>query len=257
MSFEKIALYLHQKSIKNKIMVRLKDLKEKFYLIKTQYKKYNIYSLTKPSRRTNYLFVGTVEIAGRGKIRHIQTDMTASSLEDVERITDKWLDTIEYSPECYDPTYAHGYRELYMMLDYFDKYGFVHTGRSDRYELKISNFYKEMKVSLSLDIDHDKKREKMMRVFVYVNEDSFITIEENTVDELITSINAFVRAIQLDIIANSLTIYSSMSDKEFNMDCIKDTQLSTVKRVFDLSNKPLKDVLIEKLEKSLETLKSL
>ena len=97
----------------------------------------------------------------------------------------------------------------------------------------------------------------MMRVFVYVNEDSFVTIEKNTVDELITSINAFVRAIQLDIIANSLTIYSSMSDKEFNMDCIKDTQLSTVKRVFDLSNKPLKDVLIEKLEKSLETLKSL
>ena len=87
-------------------MIRLKDLKNEFKVIKsiTLENAYNLYSNTRHGNRSVFLYLGYVTVKN-GKVTHYPTGTITSDIKELHEIVNTWADNAEYdvitdSPDC-------------------------------------------------------------------------------------------------------------------------------------------------------------
>lgn len=236
--------------------MKLKDLKENYHVIGPENGQYNIYSMKRPGKRTNSLYSGTIEVLGHGKIKHIQTGDIAKNADEFETIVDKWHASLEYSPECYDPMYAYGYREEYMMFDWFERNGIKYSSKTDKFVINLSSIYNSFAITFSMEVNHEQDDDKHLFDFnIWTASDTCMNISADSVDEAIDNIKTVVQAVQTDMLVYLFTSIDKLGDSNKVVAKLSDSNMVNFTNIYDIKKKTMKDFLVEKLEKTIEILK--
>jgi hypothetical protein len=109
-------------------MIRLKDLKNEFKVIKsiTLENAYNLYSNTRHGNRSVFLYLGYVTVKN-GKVTHYPTGTITSDIKELHEIVNTWADNAEYDVITYSPDCRAQYVAEVRLHDFMTGMGFEYN----------------------------------------------------------------------------------------------------------------------------------
>lgn len=234
-------------------MIRLKDLKNEFKVIKsiTVENAYNLYSNTRHGNRSVFLYLGYVT-AKNGKVTHYPTGTITSDIKELHEIVNTWADNAEYDVITYSPDCRPQYVAEVRLHDFMTNMGFEY--KRNTYTLTMTKLAGN-KDKLVIEIDVKEKDNNGYEVVAALLTDnySWIDLSGNTYKDVMDNITSIMRAVTLTTLANSFEIFNKTKDA--NMDLINEMVMSNVTDMMDVEKKSFKEYLINTLEETLNNLK--
>lgn len=234
-------------------MIRLKDLKNEFKVIKSIIidNAYNLYSNTRHGNRSVFLYLGYVTVKN-GKVTHYPTGTITSDIKELHEIVNTWADNAEYDVITYSPDCRAQYVAEVRLHDFMTGMGFEYSRNT--YTLTLTKLAGN-KDKLVIEIDVKEKDNNGYEVVAALLTDnySWIDLSGNTYKDVMDNITSIMRAITLTTLANSFEIFNKTKDA--NMDLVNKMVMSNMTDAMDVEKKSFKEYLINTLEETLNNLK--
>ena len=235
--------------------MRLKDIKDKFFVLEHANKIYNIYDITPGSGKTqNHKYLGTICFDSRRGIAKFE-HKDYKNIEDLEVALNEWVNSLPFHSDYYDPTYRIGIKEGYCADEYLLSLGFERTNvgiNSSTYKLKNQNpFANNEFINLTVEIDEDKTSGT---IYQYISNYSYISDHFENLDEMIAKLNSLINIQTLCSITGLLNINEKLSKTFDNMN---NTEYSKVNmETLEVQKANIKQTVINKLEEMIKILKN-
>lgn len=234
-------------------MIRLKDLKNEFKVIKsiTVEGAYNLYSNTRNGNRSVFLYLGYVTVKN-GKVTHYPTGTITSDIKELHEIVNTWADNAEYDVITYSPDCRAQYVAEVRLHDFMTSMGFEYSRNT--YSLTMNKIAgNKDKVKIEIDVKEKNNNEYEVIAALLTDDYSWIDLSGKTYKEVMDNISSIMRAITLTTLANSFEIFNKTKDA--NMDLVNEMVMSNMTDMMDVEKKSFKEYLINTLEETLNNLK--
>lgn len=235
-------------------MIRLKDLKNEFMVIKsiTVEGAYNLYSNTRGGQRSNKLYLGYVTIKN-GKVTHYPTGTITSDITELHEIVNTWADNAEYDVVTYSPDCRPSYVAEVRLHDFMIGMGFDYD--RNIYTLTLTKLAgNKDKIKIEITVNDDKsERGYNISCSLLTGDYSWIDLSGDTYKDVIDNISAIMNALTLSTISNAFAIYNKTN--AVNTDLLDNMVMSKLGNNFDVTKTSFKDYLINTLEETLNKLK--
>lgn len=234
-------------------MIRLKDLKNEFKVIKsiTLENAYNLYSNTRHGNRSVFLYLGYVTVKN-GKVTHYPTGTITSDIKELHEIVNTWADNAEYDVITYSPDCRAQYVAEVRLHDFMTSMGFEYSRNT--YSLTMNKIAgNKDKVKIEIDVKEKNNNEYEVIAALLTDDYSWIDLSGKTYKEVMDNISSIMRAITLTTLANSFEIFNKTKDA--NMDLVNEMVMSNMTDMMDVEKKSFKEYLINTLEETLNNLK--
>lgn len=234
-------------------MIRLKDLKNEFKVIKsiTLEGAYNLYSNTRNGNRSVFLYLGYVTVKN-GKVTHYPTGTITSDIKELHEIVNTWADNAEYDVITYSPDCRAQYVAEVRLHDFMTSMGFEYSRNT--YSLTMNKIGgNKDKVKIEIDVKEKNNNEYEVIAALLTDDYSWIDLSGKTYKEVMDNISSIMRAITLTTLANSFEIFNKTKDA--NMDLVNEMVMSNMTDMMDVEKKSFKEYLINTLEETLNNLK--
>lgn len=234
-------------------MIRLKDLKNEFKVIKsiTVENAYNLYSNTRDGKRSVFLYLGYVTVKN-GKVTHYPTGTITSDINELHEIVNTWADNAEYDVITYSPDCRPSYVAEVRLHDFMTNMGFDYNRNT--YSLTMNKIAgNKDKLKLEIDVKEKDNNEYEVVASLLTGEYSWIDLSGKTYKEVMDNISAIMKALSLSTISNVFDIYNKTNDA--NMDLLDNMVMSKLGNNFDVTKSSFKEYLIKTLEETLNNLK--
>lgn len=235
-------------------MIRLKDLKNEFMVIKsiTVEGAYNLYSNTRGGQRSNKLYLGYVTIKN-GKATHYPTGTITSDITELHEIVNTWADNAEYDVVTYSPDCRPSYVAEVRLHDFMTGMGFEYD--RNIYTLTLTKLAgNKDKIKIEITVNDDKsERGYNISCSLLTGDYSWIDLSGDTYRDVIDNISAIMNALTLSTISNAFAIYNKTNT--VNTDLLDNMVMSKLGNNFDVTKTSFKDYLINTLEETLNKLK--
>lgn len=234
-------------------MIRLKDLKNEFKVIKsiTVEGAYNLYSNTRNGNRSVFLYLGYVTVKN-GKVTHYPTGTITSDIKELHEIVNTWADNAEYDVITYSPDCRAQYVAEVRLHDFMTSMGFEYSRNT--YSLTMNKIAgNKDKVKIEIDVKEKNNNEYEVIAALLTDDYSWIDLSGNTYKEVMDNISSIMRAITLTTLANSFEIFNKTKDA--NMDLVNEMVMSNMTDMMDVEKKSFREYLINTLEETLNNLK--
>lgn len=246
-------------------MIRLKDLEDKFFVMK-QYTRnhlgtlYKLYDITICSGKVqNHRFLDIIALdSKKGIVYH-----DGSAYKDIDLLFKdiyEYADSLPFHSDYYDPDYRVGIKEMYCMRDYMESLGFerVRNGSkwgTDRYVIKGANpLFGGTYIDITISFDDDKTSGKIIQESGRSGDYRWLEETFDDFDEAVSKINTIINAQLLTSCVLNMERLDRLSDIRGNLTgSINKFDTDT----FETYSSSSKELLIQKLEEALNTLKSL
>lgn len=235
-------------------MIRLKDLKNEFNVIKsiTLNAAYNLYSNTRKGNRSNLLYLGYVTL-NNGKVTHYPTGTITSDIKELHEIVNTWADNAEYDVITYSPDCRVQYVAEVRLHDFMTRMGFEY-GRNI-YSLTMNKLAgNKDKIKIDINVKEKDNNEYEVVAALLTDEYSWIDLSGKTYKEVMDNITSIMHAITLTSLANSFEIFNKTKDA--NMDLLNKMVMSNMTDMMDVEKKSFKEYLINTLEETINKLKN-
>ena len=236
----------------------VKEIKEKYRVVTfDRGKTLHLYDKREGSgSRMVYKYLVTVKKVSTGVyiVSESKTRQT-SNIDDLVSYIDMKIKTYEFDSEYYDPNYRKGTFEEFVVMDELRKIGFKSEGR-ETFILDYKNIYGETENVINLSIyglDSFEEKDEV-DVTIHIGEFKWVNGEKikKEVHTILDEVNRLCAPFLLGNTLNNFEIFEKT--KFMNVDDVKIKRLNMV--TFKTEEVELKGLLIEKLEKALETLKA-
>lgn len=234
-------------------MIRLKDLKNEFKVIKsiTVEGAYNLYSNTRNGNRSVFLYLGYVTVKN-GKVTHYPTGTITSDIKELHEIVNTWADNAEYDVITYSPDCRAQYVAEVRLHDFMTSMGFEYSRNT--YSLTMNKIAgNKDKVKIEIDVKEKNNNEYEVIAALLTDDYSWIDLSGKTYKEVMDNISSIMRAITLTTLANSFEIFNKTKDA--NMDLVNEMVMSNMTDMMDVEKKSFREYLINTLEETLNNLK--
>lgn len=234
-------------------MIRLKDLKNEFKVIKsiTVEGAYNLYSNTRNGNRSVFLYLGYVTVKN-GKVTHYPTGTITSDIKELHEIVNTWADNAEYDVITYSPDCRATYVAEVRLHDFMTSMGFEYSRNT--YSLTMNKIAgNKDKVKIEIDVKEKNNNEYEVIAALLTDDYSWIDLSGKTYKEVMDNISSIMRAITLTTLANSFEIFNKTKDA--NMDLVNEMVMSNMTDMMDVEKKSFREYLINTLEETLNNLK--
>jgi hypothetical protein len=235
-------------------MIRLKDLKNEFKVIKsiTLESAYNLYSNTRKGNRTNMLYLGYVTL-NNGKVTHYPTGTITSNIKELHEIVNTWADNAEYDVITYSPDCRAQYVAEVRLHDFMTGMGFEYN--RNIYSLTMNKVAgNKDKLKIEIDVKEKNNDEYEVVAALLTGEYSWIDLSGKTYEEVMDNISSIMRAITLTTLAKSFEIFNKTKDA--NIDLVNKMVMSNMTDMMDVEKKSFKEYLINTLEETINKLKN-
>ena len=235
-------------------MIRLKDLKNEFNVIKsiTLNAAYNLYSNTRKGNRSNLLYLGYVTL-NNGKVTHYPTGTITSDIKELHEIVNTWADNAEYDVITYSPDCRVQYVAEVRLHDFMTRMGFEY-GRNI-YSLTMNKLAgNKDKIKIDINVKEKDNNEYEVVAALLTDEYSWIDLSGKTYKEVMDNITSIMHAITLTSLANSFEIFNKTKDA--NMDLLNKMVMSNMTDMMNVEKKSFKEYLINTLEETINKLKN-
>jgi hypothetical protein len=234
-------------------MIRLKDLKNEFKVIKsiTLENAYNLYSNTRHGNRSVFLYLGYVTVKN-GKVTHYPTGTITSDIKELHEIVNNWADNAEYDVITYSPDCRAQYVAEVRLHDFMTSMGFEYD--RNIYSLtmnKVAGNKDKLKIDITVK-DKDNNEYEVIASLL-TDEYSWIDLSGKSYKDVMDNITSIMRAITLTTLANSFEVFNKTKDA--NMDLVNEMVMSNVSDMMVVEKKSFKEYLINTLEETLNNLK--
>ena len=234
-------------------MIRLKDLKNEFKVIKsiTVENAYNLYSNTRKGNRSVFLYLGYVTVKN-GKVTHYPTGTITSDIKELHEIVNTWADNAEYDVITYSPDCRAPYVAEVRLHDFMTDMGFEY--HRNTYTLTLTKLGgNKDKLTVEIDVKEKDNNEYEVVAALLTDNYSWIDLSGKSYKDVMDNITSIMRAITLTTLANSFEVFNKTKDA--NMDLVNEMVMSNVTDMMDVEKKSFKEYLINTLEETLNNLK--
>lgn len=234
-------------------MIRLKDLKNEFKVIKsiTLENAYNLYSNTRHGNRSVFLYLGYVTVKN-GKVTHYPTGTITSDIKELHEIVNTWADNTEYDVITYSPDCRAQYVAEVRLHDFMTGMGFEYNRNTYTLTLTKLGGNKD-KLTVEIDVKEKDNNEYEVAAALLTDNYSWIDLSGKSYKDVMDNITSIVRAITLTTLANSFEVFNKTKDA--NMDLVNEMVMSNVSDMMVVEKKSFKEYLINTLEETLNNLK--
>ena len=234
-------------------MIRLKDLKSEFKVIKsiTLENAYNLYSNTRHGNRSVFLYLGYVTVKN-GKVTHYPTGTITSDIKELHEIVNTWADNAEYDVITYSPDCRAQYVAEVRLHDFMTGMGFEYNRNTYTLTLTKLGGNKD-KLTVEIDVKEKDNNEYEVVAALLTDNYSWIDLSGKSYKDVMDNITSIIRAITLTTLANSFEVFNKTKDA--NMDLVNEMMMSNVTDMMDVEKKSFKEYLINTLEETLNNLK--
>ena len=234
-------------------MIRLKDLKNEFKVIKsiTLENAYNLYSNTRHGNRSVFLYLGYVTVKN-GKVTHYPTGTITSDIKELHEIVNTWADNAEYDVITYSPDCRAQYVAEVRLHDFMTGMGFEYTRNTYTLTLTKLGGNKD-KITVEIDVKEKDNNEYEVVAALLTDNYSWIDLSGKSYKDVMDNITSIIRAITLTTLANSFEVFNKTKDA--NMDLVNEMVMSNVSDMMVVEKKSFKEYLINTLEETLNNLK--
>lgn len=234
-------------------MIRLKDLKNEFKVIKsiTVENAYNLYSNTRKGNRSVFLYLGYVTVKN-GKVTHYPTGTITSDIKELHEIVNTWADNAEYDVITYSPDCRAQYVAEVRLHDFMTNMGFEYNRNT--YTLTLTKLAgNKDKITVEIDVKEKDNNEYEVVAALLTDNYSWIDLSGKSYKDVMDNITSVLRAVTLTTLANSFELFNKTKDA--NMDLVNEMMMSNVTDMMDVEKKSFKEYLINTLEETLNNLK--
>ena len=234
-------------------MIRLKDLKNEFKVIKsiTVDNAYNLYSNTRKGNRSVFLYLGYVTVKN-GKVTHYPTGTITSDIKELHEIVNTWADNAEYDVITYSPDCRAQYVAEVRLHDFMTNMGFEYNRNT--YTLTLTKLAgNKDKITVEIDVKEKDNNEYEVVAALLTDNYSWIDLSGKSYKDVMDNITSVLRAVTLTTLANSFELFNKTKDA--NMDLVNEMMMSNVTDMMDVEKKSFKEYLINTLEETLNNLK--
>lgn len=234
-------------------MIRLKDLKNEFKVIKsiTVENAYNLYSNTRKGNRSVFLYLGYVTVKN-GKVTHYPTGTITSDIKELHEIVNTWADNAEYDVITYSPDCRAPYVAEVRLHDFMTDMGFEY--HRNTYTLTLTKLGgNKDKLTVEIDVKEKDNNEYEVVAALLTDNYSWIDLSGKSYKDVMDNITSIMRAVTLTTLANSFEVFNKTKDA--NMDLVNEMVMSNVTDMMDVEKKSFKEYLINTLEETLNNLK--
>ena len=234
-------------------MIRLKDLKNEFKVIKsiTLENAYNLYSNTRHGNRSVFLYLGYVTVKN-GKVTHYPTGTITSDIKELHEITNTWADNAEYDVITYSPDCRAQYVAEVRLHDFMTNMGFEYNRNT--YTLTLTKLAgNKDKLTVEIDVKEKDNNEYEVVAALLTDNYSWIDLSGKSYKDVMDNITSIMRAITLTTLANSFELFNKTKDA--NMDLVNEMVMSNMTDMMHVEKKSFKEYLINTLEETLNNLK--
>lgn len=234
-------------------MIRLKDLKNEFKVIKsiTLENAYNLYSNTRHGNRSVFLYLGYVTVKN-GKVTHYPTGTITSDIKELHEIVNTWADNAEYDVITYSPDCRAPYVAEVRLHDFMANMGFEYNRNTYTLTLTKLGGNKD-KLTVEIDVKEKDNNEYEVVAALLTDNYSWIDLSGKSYKDVMNNITSIMRAITLTTLANSFEVFNKTKDA--NMDLVNEMVMSNVSDMMVVEKKSFKEYLINTLEETLNNLK--
>lgn len=234
-------------------MIRLKDLKNEFKVIKsiTVENAYNLYSNTRKGNRSVFLYLGYVTVKN-GKVTHYPTGTITSDIKELHEIVNTWADNAEYDVITYSPDCRAPYVAEVRLHDFMTNMGFEYNRNTYTLTLTKLGGNKD-KLTVEIDVKEKDNNEYEVVAALLTDNYSWIDLSGKSYKDVMDNITSIMRAITLTTLANSFEVFNKTKDA--NMDLVNEMVMSNVSDMMVVEKKSFKEYLINTLEETLNNLK--
>ena len=234
-------------------MIRLKDLKNEFKVIKsiTIENAYNLYSNTRKGNRSVFLYLGYVTVKN-GKVTHYPTGTITSDIKELHEIVNTWADNAEYDVITYSPDCRAQYVAEVRLHDFMTGMGFEYNRNTYTLTLTKLGGNKD-KLTVEIDVKEKDNNEYEVVAALLTDNYSWIDLSGKSYKDVMDNITSIMRAITLTTLANSFEVFNKTKDA--NMDLVNEMVMSNVSDMMVVEKKSFKEYLINTLEETLNNLK--
>lgn len=234
-------------------MIRLKDLKNEFKVIKsiTVENAYNLYSNTRHGNRSVFLYLGYVTVKN-GKVTHYPTGTITSDIKELHEIVNTWADNAEYDVITYSPDCRAQYVAEVRLHDFMTNMGFEYNRNTYTLTLTKLGGNKD-KITVEIDVKEKDNNEYEVVAALLTDNYSWIDLSGKSYKDVMDNITSIMRAITLTTLANSFEVFNKTKDA--NMDLVNEMVMSNVSDMMVVEKKSFKEYLINTLEETLNNLK--
>lgn len=234
-------------------MIRLKDLKNEFKVIKsiTVENAYNLYSNTRKGNRSVFLYLGYVTVKN-GKVTHYPTGTITSDIKELHEIVNTWADNAEYDVITYSPDCRAQYVAEVRLHDFMTNMGFEYNRNTYTLTLTKLGGNKD-KITVEIDVKEKDNNEYEVVAALLTDNYSWIDLSGKSYKDVMDNITSVLRAVTLTTLANSFELFNKTKDA--NMDLVNEMMMSNVTDMMDVEKKSFKEYLINTLEETLNNLK--
>ena len=235
-------------------MIRLKDLKNEFNVIKsiTLNAAYNLYSNTRKGNRSNLLYLGYVTL-NNGKVTHYPTGTITSNIKELHEIVNTWADNAEYDVITYSPDCRVQYVAEVRLHDFMTRMGFEYGRNICSLTMNKLAGNKD-KIKIDINVKEKDNNEYEVVAALLTDEYSWIDLSGKTYKEVMDNITSIMHAITLTSLANSFEIFNKTKDA--NMDLLNKMVMSNMTDMMNVEKKSFKEYLINTLEETINKLKN-
>ena len=234
-------------------MIRLKDLKNEFKVIKsiTVENAYNLYSNTRKGNRSVFLYLGYVTVKN-GKVTHYPTGTITSDIKELHEIVNTWADDAEYDVITYSPDCRAQYVAEVRLHDFMTNMGFEYNRNT--YTLTLTKLAgNKDKITVEIDVKEKDNNEYEVVAALLTDNYSWIDLSGKSYKDVMDNITSVLRAVTLTTLTNSFELFNKTKDA--NMDLVNEMMMSNVTDMMDVEKKSFKEYLIKTLEETLNNLK--
>lgn len=227
----------------------LEELSDRYKVLKLD-TKYSLYDKTREAKYgVNYPFVAQIELNNG----YIYNETCYNNVEELSSAIDDHIEKLPYNHEFDDPMY-NSRAVIEMRCDeYLTNLGL--TRASGTYSHSVYEYRNPLTqvvmVSISVEVDYDKKEGKVVRV---LPGNQWMEVGFDDADSAISAINSMISSEIFISTSGLIGVLDKMNDQRTKNDItMNHVDMSS----FKLKTQKMKDQLIKMLEKELETLKSM
>jgi len=228
----------------------LKELKSEFTDIVKFGNKYHIY--VKGGQRSPYKYLASAN--KKGKSFWVDGFKPTTKMEILKGQIDKFVKSLPYDSEYFNPMFRAGVTEELIMIDHLDSLGFKHDGshwNSSYFEYNKKSIYGHQLTDVSLSIsglDSFNELKEMVHINLHLGEGSWVSSKcKRTVEDMIKTIDGLLKPL---LVTEAVT-HIQTSDKMKTSDV--DIILNQIKGI-DIQKTDIRDHLKSQLLEIVNTL---
>lgn len=234
--------------------MRLKDIETQLRVVKFENTTYKAYNPEENSGKTQvYRYLGLFNFDSKRGVATFD-GVEYKELNALVEALYKYADSLPFHSDYYDPSYRIGVKESFCFRDHLKSLGFVENYQAYKGDLYIlyngNELDKSIAITLSINIEDDSTHGTICQ---YHNDgSSWTNIPFENLEDGIKKINSLL-AIQTSMMVSTLFKISEQCVDD--VQSLNESTVSTLTKKMTIETQNFNEVMIERLEKILKTLK--